>query len=129
MCLYSFPIVLSSNIQSSPADSFPTILLDNSCNGELCWDCSFCSWFTTNGIFLLVFLHAFEQPNLCLYWFCLIWFSNFLQVIESINRCDVDIRRELFSSILVNQYKFHFLIFFFSIFFSLKATLVYICSF
>lgn len=31
-------------------------------------------------------------------WFC---FFSYLQVIESINKCDVDIRRELFSSILV----------------------------
>lgn len=31
-------------------------------------------------------------------WFCVFYY---LQVIESINKCDVDIRRELFSSILV----------------------------
>lgn len=41
--------------------------------------------------------------------FCLVSFLSILQVIESINRCDVDIRRELFSSILVNQRFFLFL--------------------
>ena len=84
-------------------------LSDYSWYGEFCRDCFFCSWPATNGNschFALLSMSWGSSYHYSLFTFT-IYPSKILQVLESINKCDVDIRRELFSSILVNFQPFN----------------------
>lgn len=102
---------------------FSVKLSDDSWYGEFCRDCSFSSWFASNGNsffineWILPLSYFFTCPSFVFCFSCATSFFFFswltflvcsLQVIDSINKCDVDIRRELFSSILVKCMKPHF---------------------
>lgn len=70
------------------------IITVNSWHRELCRNCSFSSWPAPNG-------NLIWCESVLGIWLAVSDCFTFLQVIESINKCDVDIRRELFNSILV----------------------------
>jgi len=99
-----FTVQFSQISRMHPVTNFSSsmYIADNPWHGEFFRSCSFSSQSSKNGIFFCNFKCSLSIYTQDLKIFPLLIILPFLlQIIESINKCDVDIRRELFSTILV----------------------------